>query len=161
LDRNQSWNLQLADHSVQIQGRLELKGQAGDIRLLQLEARVNGQQQSLPLALSEHELLLFLPQGSQRFVRSRWLGEQAQDDHGGLTAPMAGQVLEVKVQPGEQVEAGQVLMIMEAMKMEHSIRAPQAALVQAVLYQAGDQVAEGTELLQLEITEEAAAEADA
>jgi 3-methylcrotonyl-CoA carboxylase alpha subunit len=74
---------------------------------------------------------------------------------------MAGQVLEVKVQPGEQVEAGQVLMIMEAMKMEHSIRAPQAALVQAVLYQAGDQVAEGTELLQLEITEEAAAEADA
>jgi len=52
-------------------------------------------------------------------------------------------------------------MIMEAMKMEHSIRAPQAALVQAVLYQAGDQVAEGTELLQLEITEEAAAEADA
>ncbi|MCT7359176.1 acetyl/propionyl/methylcrotonyl-CoA carboxylase subunit alpha [Thalassolituus pacificus] len=162
-DRNQGWHLQLADRSVQLQGRLELKSQAGDTRLLQLDARVNGQQQSLPLALREHDLLLFLPEGSQRFVRNRWLGEQAQDDHGGLTAPMAGQVLEVKVQPGEQVQAGQVLMIMEAMKMEHSIRAPEAALVQAVLYQAGDQVAEGTELLQLEITAEAenAAEADA
>ena len=66
---------------------------------------------------------------------------------GGLAAPMPGKVLEVSVEPGQQVEAGRVLVVLEAMKMEHRVTAPADGTVTAVLVAAGDQVATGTELL--------------
>ena len=66
---------------------------------------------------------------------------------GGLAAPMPGKVLEVSVEPGQRVEAGRVLMVLEAMKMEHRVTAPADGTVTAVLVAAGDQVATGTELL--------------
>ena len=48
-------------------------------------------------------------------------GASSDEHHGGLVAPMPGVVLEVLVSAGESVEAGQTLMILEAMKMEHRI----------------------------------------
>ena len=66
---------------------------------------------------------------------------------GGLAAPMPGKVLEVSVGPGQRVEAGRVLVVLEAMKMEHRVTAPADGTVTAVLVAAGDQVATGTELL--------------
>lgn len=66
---------------------------------------------------------------------------------GGLAAPMPGKVLEVTVEPGQRVEAGRVLMVLEAMKMEHRVTAPANGTVTAVLVAADDQVATGTELL--------------
>ena len=66
---------------------------------------------------------------------------------GGLAAPMPGKVLEVSVEPGQRVEAGRVLMVLEAMKMEHRVTAPANGTVTAVLVATGDQVATGTELL--------------
>ena len=66
---------------------------------------------------------------------------------GGLAAPMPGKVLEVSVEPGQRVEAGRLLMVLEAMKMEHRVTAPADGTVTAVLVAAGDQVATGTELL--------------
>ncbi|WNW12174.1 acetyl/propionyl/methylcrotonyl-CoA carboxylase subunit alpha [Pseudomonas sp. DTU_2021_1001937_2_SI_NGA_ILE_001] len=75
------------------------------------------------------------------------LGEQA---HGGLTAPMNGSIVSVRVQPGQSVEAGAPLVVLEAMKMEHSIRAPQAGTVKAVYCQEGEMVSEGSVLVELE-----------
>lgn len=69
---------------------------------------------------------------------------------GGLTAPMNGSVVRVLVEPGQQVEAGAALLVLEAMKMEHSIRADQAGTVTQVLYAEGDMVSEGSLLLELE-----------
>ena len=66
---------------------------------------------------------------------------------GRLTAPMPGKIVAVMVAPGDSVEAGMPLMIMEAMKMEHTITAPHAGIVEAVLYAVGDQVADGAPLL--------------
>ena len=66
---------------------------------------------------------------------------------GGLVAPMPGKVLEVSVEPGQRVEAGQVLVVLEAMKMEHRVTAPADGTVTAVLVAVGDQVATGAELL--------------
>ena len=66
---------------------------------------------------------------------------------GGLAAPMPGKVLEVSVEPGQRVEAGRVLVVLEAMKMEHRVTAPADGTVTAVLVAVGDQVATGTELL--------------
>jgi 3-methylcrotonyl-CoA carboxylase alpha subunit len=59
---------------------------------------------------------------------------------GGCVAPMPGKVIELRVAEGDTVQAGQVLMIMEAMKMEHSVTAPQDGTVGQILVTAGDQV---------------------
>jgi 3-methylcrotonyl-CoA carboxylase alpha subunit len=65
-------------------------------------------------------------------------------------APMPGSVVEVLVQAGATVEKGAALIILEAMKMEHTIRAPSAGTVKAVFFARGDQVTEGVNLLDFE-----------
>ena len=69
---------------------------------------------------------------------------------GGLAAPMPGTVLAVHVSPGDPVSAGQLLMIMEAMKMEHRITAPHPGVVGAIGPRPGDQVAAGDVLVVLD-----------
>ena len=69
---------------------------------------------------------------------------------GSLAAPMPGRVIKLFVQPGTQVEKGQPLLILEAMKMEHTITAPAAGTVKAIHYAAGEQVLEGAELVNIE-----------
>ncbi len=66
---------------------------------------------------------------------------------GRLTAPMPGKVIALLVQPGSKVSKGQALVVMEAMKMEHTINAPADGEVTAHTYAVGDQVAEGVELI--------------
>ncbi len=68
---------------------------------------------------------------------------------GGLASPMPGQVLQVLVGATERVRRGQPLMIIEAMKMEHTILAPADGVVRAVHFASGDRVEEGAELLEL------------
>jgi 3-methylcrotonyl-CoA carboxylase alpha subunit len=60
---------------------------------------------------------------------------------------MPGKVVAVIVKNGQEVKKGEPLVIMEAMKMEHTISAPGDGLVEEVLYQVGDQVADGAPLL--------------
>ncbi|WP_444542084.1 acetyl-CoA carboxylase biotin carboxyl carrier protein subunit [Chitinimonas arctica] len=76
-------------------------------------------------------------------------GLEAAEAGGGLTAPMPGTVVAVHVRTGDTVEKGQPLMILEAMKMEHTILAPQAGQVAEVFFQKGEQVKEGAALLEI------------
>ncbi|MBO0367404.1 acetyl/propionyl/methylcrotonyl-CoA carboxylase subunit alpha [Pseudomonas putida] len=76
--------------------------------------------------------------------------EASNSQHGGLSAPMNGSIVRVLVAPGQAVEAGTALVVLEAMKMEHSIRAAQAGTVKALLCEEGDMVAEGAVLVELE-----------
>jgi 3-methylcrotonyl-CoA carboxylase alpha subunit len=69
---------------------------------------------------------------------------------GSLAAPMPGKVLQVLVQAGAQVAKGAPLVILEAMKMEHTIAAPHDGKVAEIHFKAGEQVNEGVELLRLE-----------
>lgn len=69
---------------------------------------------------------------------------------GGLTTPLPGVVAAVAVKAGQSVAAGEVLMVIEAMKMEHTITAPHAGVVQVVHFAPGDRVPEGSALLELE-----------
>ncbi|HLV18871.1 MAG TPA: acetyl/propionyl/methylcrotonyl-CoA carboxylase subunit alpha [Pseudomonas sp.] len=78
--------------------------------------------------------------------------EAAHAQQGGLSAPMNGSVVRVLVAAGQNVEAGATLVVMEAMKMEHSIRAPQAGVVKALYCAEGDMVSEGAALVELEET---------
>ncbi len=101
---------------------------------------------------------------SEQTVYLRWDGEmhavslfdpiaavEANQSHqGGLTAPMNGSIVRVLVEVGQSVEAGAQLVVLEAMKMEHSIRAPQAGVVKALFCQEGEMVTEGSALVELE-----------
>jgi 3-methylcrotonyl-CoA carboxylase alpha subunit len=71
----------------------------------------------------------------------------AETEGGRLTAPMPGKIVAVLVGKGKAVEKGAPLLIMEAMKMEHTIAAPANGMVEELLYAVGDQVAEGAQLL--------------
>jgi pyruvate carboxylase subunit B len=67
-----------------------------------------------------------------------------------LIAPMPGMIVRVAVQVGDTVEAGQGLVVMEAMKMENELRATSGGTVKAVLAQPGTAVEKGAVLLELE-----------
>ena len=60
-----------------------------------------------------------------------------------MNAPMPGNILDVKVKPGDSVKAGDVLLILEAMKMENEISAPQDGTVASVNVRKGDVVNSG------------------
>jgi 3-methylcrotonyl-CoA carboxylase alpha subunit len=70
---------------------------------------------------------------------------------GGLTAPMPGKVIALIAPVGARVEKGAPLLILEAMKMEHTIAAPAAGLVKAFLFSVGEQVSDGAELVEFEV----------
>jgi 3-methylcrotonyl-CoA carboxylase alpha subunit len=72
---------------------------------------------------------------------------EAEGADGSLRAPMPGKVIDVLVAPGASVARGEVLMVLEAMKMEHSIRAPLDGTVETIHCAVGDAVEEGVELL--------------
>jgi 3-methylcrotonyl-CoA carboxylase alpha subunit len=90
---------------------------------------------------------------AQSFEWQNLLAHAADAEHGEgrLTAPMPGKVIAVLVEPGTVVEKGTPLIVMEAMKMEHTIGAPAAGTVSEVLYAVGDQVADGAQLLVLDV----------
>jgi 3-methylcrotonyl-CoA carboxylase alpha subunit len=68
---------------------------------------------------------------------------------GGLTTPLPGVVATVIAKVGQAVRAGEVLMVIEAMKMEHSISAPYDGTVKVIHFAHGDRVPEGSQLLEL------------
>jgi 3-methylcrotonyl-CoA carboxylase alpha subunit len=68
---------------------------------------------------------------------------------GGLTTPLPGVVVAIAAKVGQVVRAGEVLMVIEAMKMEHGITAPYDGTVKVIHFARGDRVAEGSELLEL------------
>ncbi|MCG0277790.1 MAG: biotin/lipoyl-binding protein [Thermanaeromonas sp.] len=69
---------------------------------------------------------------------------------GNVTAPMPGNILSIKVKEGEEVKAGQVLLILEAMKMQNEIVAPRNGKVKKIYVSAGQSVNTGDPLISIE-----------
>ncbi len=103
------------------------------------------------------------PVGGRRFVRlgslefvldrettSRARGDGKSAPASGLEAPMPGIVTKVMVVPGDDVEKGQPLLALEAMKMEHVIRAPRAGRVKSITASPGQMTQAGVTLVELE-----------
>jgi len=86
-----------------------------------------------------------------RFVDPlREAGAGHEEEGGGLVAPMPGKVIALVAAEGATVEKGAPLLVLEAMKMEHTIQAPRAGKVVRFRFAAGDQVGEGAELVEFE-----------
>ncbi|KAH6570365.1 hypothetical protein BASA61_009203 [Batrachochytrium salamandrivorans] len=71
-------------------------------------------------------------------------------NHGNVVTPMPCKISSVLVKEGDHVKAGQPLMILEAMKMEHVIKSPKDAVVQHIMYKEGDLVGDGKRLISFE-----------
>jgi oxaloacetate decarboxylase alpha subunit len=91
------------------------------------------------------------PQGAVERVRSAETAEEVPTTSEGrvITAPMAGNIVRVAVAAGQSVEPGDVLLVLEAMKMETEVRAPSAGTVTEIRAKEGDAVALGAPLLAL------------
>jgi 3-methylcrotonyl-CoA carboxylase alpha subunit len=77
-------------------------------------------------------------------------GAEHEEEGAGLLSPMPGKVIALLAKPGAAVEKGAPLLVLEAMKMEHTISAPHAGTVKSFRFAAGDQVEEGVALVEFE-----------
>ncbi len=140
-----AWSLRVDDAEVQATGR------------------VGGGQLSLQIGQTLHrarvvrdgsELYLFGTDGVQRFTLHDPVSEADQGvaDAGSLVAPMPGRIVATLLAPGTKVTRGTPLLVLEAMKMEHTLQAPADGTVQGYRVKAGDQVGDGAVLVDFEAT---------
>ncbi len=119
--------------------------------------------------LDDGRILVYSPDGTSRIAHSAkvgdiwWIhidghifciekteaGSVDGDSDGGMIAPMPGKILEVKVTNGQSVTSGELLLVMEAMKMEHRIVAPNDGVITMVNFSIGDQVQQGDILVEM------------
>jgi len=116
-----------------------------------LSVMLDGVRRAARVLEHEGELAVFAEGESWHFTIVDPLAPPAGADTSGgrLTAPMPGRVIQLMVAPGDAVRRGQAMMVIEAMKMEHTIAAPRDGTVAAVHFAAGDPVEEGAELIAL------------
>jgi 3-methylcrotonyl-CoA carboxylase alpha subunit len=116
-----------------------------------VDGRINGQAFSARFERTEDGFVLRRDCLRFDFAEDTGAEQHASAEHEGhLRSPMPGLVLDVRAKPGDVVAAGTVLVVLEAMKMEHSLCAPWAGTVAAVAVKPGDRVEEGVELAVLE-----------
>ncbi len=76
--------------------------------------------------------------------------EATASGEGAVKAPLPGKIIDLRVKAGDKVSKGQPLLVLEAMKMEHTLAAPADGTVKTVRYAVGEQVVEGAELVEFE-----------
>lgn len=119
------------------------------------EVRIGGKSHRVSSASEGDRVFVWCQGAVHLFERPRAARRAAGAEHAGdLVSPMPGRVRRTLVAEGSTVARGQVLLVLEAMKMEHAIRAPRDGVVKRLLVQEGDLVEAGVELA--EIAERAA-----
>lgn len=141
--RVNSFIVTTAERKMAVTGELSGNDLHADIEGHRVKATVVAHNDSYSL-FTQNEALLFC-------VDQPDYGDTENDSQtGGLAAPMNGTIVSLLTDPGTVVEKGQALLIMEAMKMEHTIRAPENGSVVEFYYQPGDMVDGGAPLLSFE-----------
>ena len=116
-----------------------------------IDVEINGRRARQRVTRSKDQLHVQCVRGTATFsIVPRFVVPGVDVAVGGLTAPMPGAIIEVRVTLGQHVDAGETLVVMEAMKMEHVISAPTTGTVTAILVTTGQQVDNGAVLLTLE-----------
>ena len=113
-----------------------------------LDVEFDGKRHFSRITMSEDQVLVHMPYGDVMVkVMPRFVMPGLETQAGGLVAPMPGKVIDLKVKKGSKVKAGDTLIILEAMKMEHSIKASENGTVSDLLVSANDQVENGALLM--------------
>ncbi len=89
------------------------------------------------------------PPKARMTVRERSVSPRAPAEDGVISAPLPGVVSDLRVSRGDSVDAGDVLLTLEAMKMENEIHAPSGGVVEKVYVGVGDQVGRGAPLVKV------------
>ncbi len=139
----EQWTVHMDGNTLQGSGRL-----AGDA----LRVQIGEQLHRATVIRDGNELYLFGSEGVQRFTLHDPVSEADQSvaDAGSLVAPMPGRIVATLVAPGTAVKRGAPLLVLEAMKMEHTLQAPADGTVQGYRVKAGDQVGDGAVLVDFE-----------
>ncbi|KTG38675.1 hypothetical protein cypCar_00022723 [Cyprinus carpio] len=142
--------------------------QLGDDRALQMEGdvtylrcSVNGVLSRPKLVILDNTVHIFSMEGSAQVdvpVPKFLAGVSGSSAQGGAVAPMTGTIEKVLVKAGDSVQKGDPLMVMIAMKMEHTIRAPKAGVVKKVFFKEGSQANRHAALVEMEQEEGAGEE---
>jgi acetyl/propionyl-CoA carboxylase alpha subunit len=142
-------SVQVGDHTVHY--RFD---RSGTISHLTVDDEPVGEQWLPAIDFIETEIVddtVFVSRGLYRFsIPPRFPLPDEAGRAGSLVAPMPGSVLRLLVAVGDSVAAGQPLLAMEAMKMEHQVVAPSAGTVAEIFVQVGQQLAHGQRLVQLD-----------
>ncbi|GAB3043361.1 acetyl/propionyl/methylcrotonyl-CoA carboxylase subunit alpha [Stenotrophomonas tumulicola] len=118
----------------------------------QLDVQLDGRRMRATAQRDDAQVYLFTTHGQHRFTVHDPVGEseQASADAGSLLAPMPGKIVATLVEPGSKVSRGTPLVVLEAMKMEHTLAAPADGTVHGFRAKAGEQVGDGAVLVDFE-----------
>ena len=150
--------------------RLESGGRVREVRVAPEEASLDGERHVLRIDTGGASGEVLEIDGIRHRVRAARRGDRvfvwcdgdvfefapprkepsAAADHGDLRAPMPGRIRKIDVAEGESVSKGRLLIVLEAMKMEHAIRAPRDASVRRLPHREGDLVEMGEPLIELD-----------
>ena len=149
-NRGNTFKIVVGDREYQASGQIEFENGLG-----YLTAEVDGETSKTRVLVTPEEVRLFTrDSGSVDFKRDlpKFLSEGVGGGlgAGGAVAPMPGVIEKVNVAAGDEVKAGDPLVVMIAMKMEYVIKAPKAGKVAKVSHKQGDFVAKNTPLVQFE-----------
>jgi len=141
--RGAGWLMRLGNRDIAVGGEVHPDGS--------LAVTLDGVRRRVRVLDHDCETAVFIDGESWRLDEVDPLAPDAGADPtaGKLTAPMPGRVTRLLVEAGAKVRRGEPLMVIEAMKMEHTITAPAAGVVAAVRFAAGELVEEGAELIAL------------
>lgn len=139
LEQADGYDIQVDDTTFKVSAKLQDD---------HLRAVLNGHRLSIHGHFSGDQLMLFRQGETFTCELYRYtFDDNDPTGSGSLTAPMNGAIVSVLVEPGQTVSEGDTLVIMEAMKMEHSIRAPHNGVVSEIFFAEGDLVADGAALV--------------
>ena len=141
------WELALGDSRVFARGVLQSNGQ--------LHAQLGERRLHAAVVIAAERRHVFVDGRAWPLARvdNLYTGGEGDEAAGGLRAPMPGKIVALLAQPGTTIDKGTPLLVMEAMKMEHTITAPANGTIKSFFFAPGDQVADGVELVEFEVTE--------
>ena len=116
-----------------------------------IDVEIGGRRVQARVTRAGDQLFVHGPNGDIGFrERPRFVLPGAEESAGAFVAQTPGKVIDLRVKVGDRVSAGETVLLLEAMKMEHPVRAPEDGVVTEVLVAPGEQVEAGTLLLVVE-----------
>ena len=147
---NDTFIAEYLDHKYRISGEI--------ISRNSIQIKMDGKQDKFSFSRNSQGLTLFKDSQSYKFTypSQKFSADETQSTDANLKAPMPGVITQVLVALNEQVKKDDVLMTLEAMKMEYAIRAPHDGMISSWYFQVGDQVKAGDELVEFQLLEDVA-----